>query len=161
MLDRESFFDGNERAAMKRNKNTQGFTLVELLVVVMIIAILGTVVGVQFAGKTYQAQKSAVIAQMGNFKTALQMYRLDAGQLPTQQQGLHALCERPVTRPLPVRYAKEGYLESRSVPLDPWNNEYVYLIPGREGEIYEILSYGKDGEPGGIDEDEDLSSSNR
>jgi len=146
---------------MNTKQAESGFTLIELLVVIMIIVILGTVVGVQFAGKTYKAQRAAVTAQMQNFKTALEMYRLDTGQLPTQEQGLMALCEIPSIEPIPENYAEEAYLDSRSVPADPWGNEYVYLIPGSEGEKFEIICYGRYGEPGGVGEDADISTSDR
>ncbi|MBC8453606.1 type II secretion system major pseudopilin GspG [PVC group bacterium] len=146
---------------MKTNRKQSGFTLIELLVVIMIIVILGTVVGVQLAGKTYKAQEAAVTAQMQNFKTALQMYRLENGMLPTQEQGLIALCRMPVVDPIPGNYAEEGYLDSLEVPLDPWGCEYVYMIPGSHGEKYEIITYGKDQEPGGVGEEKDISSSDR
>ncbi len=79
--------------------------------------------------------------------------------MPTQEQGLAALCVKPSVSPVPEQYPEDGYLESRKVPLDPWNREYVYLVPGRNGESFEILTYGSDGEPGGEGEAADTSSS--
>jgi general secretion pathway protein G len=135
-----------------------GFTLLEVLVVVMIITILATIVGVSVVRQPGKAKTAAAAAQIGVFRTALQMYRMTHGQFPTQEQGLRALCEKPAIPPVPERYPPEGYLDSRHLPLDPWGHEYVYVIPGPEGEPYEIVSYGADGEPGGQDENADISS---
>jgi general secretion pathway protein G len=136
-----------------------GFTLLELLVVVLIITILGAVVGVQLADEPHKARVAAATAQLGNFKLALNRYRMDNGYLPTQQQGLAALCEAPTIDPLPQNYPEFGYLDSRTLPLDPWGNPYVYLIPGRDRQAFEIISYGADGEPGGEGKAADLTSS--
>lgn len=137
-----------------------GFSLIELLVVVLIITILATIVGVKVLPELGKAQTAKAVAQLSNFSTALKLYQLDAGRLPTLDQGLAALCEKPTASPVPEKYRDGGYLESRTVPLDPWGREYVYLVPGSEGEPYEIVCYGADGEPGGEGEDADLSSSN-
>jgi general secretion pathway protein G len=139
-------------------RRIQGFTLLELLVVVVIITILATIVGVKVAQRPGQARVAAAKAQIANFRTALQMYRMDNGRFPTMEQGLKALCEKPTTQPVPERYAEGGYLESRRVPADPWGREYVYIVPGPGGEPYEIISYGSDGEPGGEGEAADISS---
>ena len=135
-----------------------GFTLLEILVVVMIITILATIVGVNVAHEPGRARIAAARAQMGILRNALQMYRMDQGHYPTQQQGLRALCERSRTPPIPEKYPADGYLESRNLPLDPWQHEYIYLIPGQEGTPYEIVTYGADGEIGGEGEAADLSS---
>jgi len=135
-----------------------GFTLLEILVVVLIITILATVVGVNVARRPQEARFAAATAQIRTFKTALQLYRMEQGCLPTQEQGLSALCVEPVVRPMPENYPEEGYLGSRNLPRDPWKNDYVYLVPGSDGEPYEILSYGADGEPGGEGEQADISS---
>jgi general secretion pathway protein G len=136
-----------------------GFTLMELLVVILIITILSTVVGVKLAGKTDDARAAAAVAQIENFKMALKIYRMDNGGLPTQRQGLEALVEPSTIDPQPRKFPKEGYLDRRTLPLDPWGHDYVYIIPGANGETYEIICYGHDGEPGGIDADADISSS--
>ena len=140
-------------------KTKAGFTLLEILVVVLIITILATIVGVNVAKKPGQARVSAAMAQIRIFCTALQMYRMEHGCLPTQEQGLMALCQKPATPPIPERYPEDGYLESRKLPLDPWRHDYVYLVPGASGEPYEIISYGSDNEPGGEEEAADISSS--
>ena len=135
-----------------------GFTLVELLVVVLIISILATVVAVNIFNEPGKAKRAAAKAQIVAFKTALSIYKMDHGFLPTAQQGLHALVKKPASAPVPVQYPSDGYLEIRTLPVDPWHHDYVYLVPGSRGERYEIISYGADGEPGGEDEDEDISS---
>ncbi len=136
-----------------------GFTLIELLVVVLIITVLATFVGVQLFREPHKARIAAVTAQMKAFETALRMYRMDNGMIPTQEQGLDALCASPQRPPVPRGYPAGGYLEKPVLPRDPWGNDYVYLSPGRNGEPFEILSYGLDGEPGGEGEASDISSS--
>jgi len=135
-----------------------GFTLLEILVVVLIITILATIVGVNVLHKPGEARAAAAAAQIRTFKTALQLYRMDQGRFPTQRQGLQALCEIPDAEPVPENYPADGYLESANLPDDPWGNPYVYLVPGPDGEPYTIISYGGDGEPGGDAEDADISS---
>lgn len=136
-----------------------GFTLIELLVVVLIITILGGVVGVQLAGRPHEARVAATKAQLEQFRLALKLYRLDHGRYPTQRQGLRALVAPSPVEPRPSSFPEEGYLDRQDIPLDPWSNPYVYLIPGSQGESYEVLSYGRDGGPGGVGEDADISTS--
>jgi general secretion pathway protein G len=140
---------------MRRNA---GFTLMELLVVILIITILSTVVGVQLAGRTGDARCATAKAQLGNFRLALKAYTLDNSCYPTQEQGLQALVEPSTIAPVPRKFPKEGYLDRRTLPLDPWGHDYVYLIPGSNGESFEVISYGRDGEPGGEGEDADIST---
>jgi general secretion pathway protein G len=125
----------------------------------MIMTILATIVGINFAKEPGRARVAKATAQIGVFRNALQLYRMDNGQYPTMQQGLKAMCEKPQVHPLPTKYREGGYIESRRVPLDPWSNEYVYLVPGPEGGPFEIVSYGADGEPGGEGESSDVRSS--
>ena len=136
----------------------KGFTLLEVLVVVLIITILATVVGVNISREPGRARSAAARAQIGAFKTALQLYRMNHGFLPTQEQGLEALVRRPETPPVPQNYPDDGYLDSSEVPLDPWGRPYIYLAPGTRGQSFEIISYGADGEPGGEGEAADISS---
>ena len=138
----------------------RGFTLLEILVVVLIITILATIVGVNVAKEPGKARAAAARAQLQTLRTALQLYRMEQGGFPTQEQGLNALCQKPTLPPVPERYPEGGYLDSRLVPIDPWGHEYVYLLPGSGGEPYEIVSYGSDGEPEGVGEAADLSSVN-
>lgn len=135
-----------------------GFTLLEILVVVLIITILATIVGVNIANEPGRARVASTKAQIQNLRTALQLYRMDNGFYPARRQGLRALVERPETDPVPNNYRSGGYLESRNLPVDGWGNEFVYLAPGPAGEPYVVLSYGADGQPGGTDEAADISS---
>ena len=146
--------DGRAAAAAQ-----SGFTLMEVLVVLIIITILATVVGVNVLHKPGEARMAAARVQIKSLQTALAMYKTEQGQFPTQEQGLDALCLPPTALPVPEHYPEGGYLETRKVPLDPWGHEYVYLVPGRHGEPYEIVTYGSDGEPEGKGEAADISSS--
>lgn len=135
-----------------------GFTLIEILVVVLIIAILATIVSVNVLHKPAEARIAAAQMNLRAVKTALEMYHADNGVFPSQAQGLSALQVKPALDPVPRTYPEGGYLE---VPRDPWGEEFIYLTPGRKGEPFEIITYGSDGEPGGEGEAADLSSSTR
>ena len=135
-----------------------GFSLLEILVVVLIITILATIVGVNVAQKPGEAKVAKAMADLSVLKTGLQLYRLQQGRFPEQGQGLRALVEKPTQPPVPETYPEEGYLDTRRLPTDPWGNPYVYLIPGTEGSSFEIISYGADGEPGGEGVDADLTT---
>ncbi len=138
-----------------------GFSLMEVLVVVLIITILATLVGIQVAGGPGKARVATAKAQIQTLRTALQIYRSHNDRYPTQAQGLQALVKAPTLAPIPNNYAAEGYLDSVKLPLDPWGNPYIYLTPGSQNEAYEIISYGANRAPGGENEDADLSSSDR
>jgi general secretion pathway protein G len=138
-----------------------GFTLLEILVVIMIITILASIVSVNVLRKPGEARVSAARMQIKQLQTAVQLYRTEQGRIPTQEQGLEALVAKPATDPIPQRYPEEGYLDSRKLPVDPWKNDYVYLAPGRAGESFEIISYGSDGEPAGDGDAADLSSADQ
>ncbi|MGI6086767.1 MAG: type II secretion system major pseudopilin GspG [Kiritimatiellia bacterium] len=135
-----------------------GFSFIEVLVTIIIISILAGIVGISVLRRPDEARVAAARMQIRTFKQALQMYRMDHSVYPTQNQGLEALCKRPSSPPIPENYPEEGYLDSRKVPLDPWNNNYIYIVPGPDNTPYEIISYGADGEPGGTDEAADISS---
>lgn len=141
---------------MKQQK--AGFSLVEILIALVIIAILGAYVGLNLLGQTDEARVTAAKGQIVTLSAALNLYKAQQGQLPTQQQGLQALVEASTQNPVPKRFPEGGYLDSTTVPVDPWENPYGYLIPGRKGEAFEIISYGADGELGGEGYDADLSS---
>lgn len=136
----------------------RGFTLIEILIAMTIIGILSGVVGLSVSGYLRKAKLEAARTQIKTFQTALQMYKAAHAQIPSTAQGLEALCVIPTIPPLPKEYPPEGYLESRRLPNDPWGNPYVYLVPGRRSEPYEIISYGSDGEEGGAGESADISS---
>ena len=139
-------------------RNNAGFSFIEVLVTILIISILAGVVGLSVLRRPAEARVAATRLQIKTFKQALQMYRMDHAAYPTQAQGLEALCTRPTRSPVPENYPVEGYLDSRKAPLDPWNHAYIYIVPGANNAPYEIISYGADGEPGGLDEAADISS---
>jgi len=140
-------------------RTNSGFTLIEILVVVLIISILAGIVGVSVLRHPGEAKVTAATLQIKNFKGALQLYRMELNQVPTQQQGLNALCVKPTIAPIPDKYPLDGYLDSRKLPKDPWNRDYLYLVPGRNNEAFEVISYGSDGEPDGTGTAGDISSS--
>ena len=135
-----------------------GFTLVEILVVVAIISLLAGVVLLNVAPQLLMGKQAAAKAQIQVFSSALDTYQLRHGSFPNQRQGLDALVRKPSAEPIPSDYPPGGYLKQRSLPLDPWGKPYVYLVPGRNGEPFEIISYGADDEPGGSDANADVSS---
>ncbi len=143
----------------QRTARRAGFTLVEILVVLAIISLLAGVVLVNVAPNLMMGQQATAKAQIKEFSSALETYRLAHGTYPTQQQGLAALVERPAKEPVPANYPAGGYLATRTLPPDPWKRPYLYLVPGRQNEPYEIFTYGADGEPGGTGADADISSS--
>lgn len=133
-----------------------GFTLIEIMVVVMIIGLLASLVGV----KVYQvyggAQRKAAKAQIRELMTKLDLYYLDNKKYPTTEQGLQALVQAPTTSPQPKNYPPGGYMDE--APLDPWGNDYVYFSPGTQGGPYSLESYGADGLDGGEAENADIES---
>ncbi len=143
-----------------RNRNKQrGFTLVELIFVVTIIGILAGIVVVNAVSqrdKAIRARAKTDIVSIGN---ALDIYYADNGFYPSTQQGLQALITEPSTPPAPHNWNGPYLKGKKSVPRDPWGNEYVYTSPGRENpNSYDILSYGRDGQPGGTGNDADVVS---
>ena len=140
-----------------RPSSQAGFSLTELLVVIIIISILAGVVAVALLDAPGQAKVAAARSQVDVMYTALTRYKLAHNRFPSKQQGLDALVKVPTASPVPTGYPQYGYLESRTLPLDPWDNPYVYLVPGRDVPV-EVLSYGSDGEPGGEGDAADISS---
>ena len=131
-----------------------GFTLIELMVVIVILGILATLVMPRILDRPEQARREAAKAQISILQSALALFKLDTGRFPTTSEGLQALVSDPGAR----GWRRGGYLEQTQVPRDPWGNPYVYLSPGREGRDYDLLSYGRDGEPGGEGDNADIMS---
>jgi general secretion pathway protein G len=137
--------------------NDRGFTLIEIMVVVIILALLAALVGPKIMGRTDDAKIADAKVQIRNIESALKLYKLDNGVYPTTEQGLHALVEKPSVGQIPKNYRAEGYLESKKVPQDPWANDYVYLSPGEHGD-YDLCSLGADGAKGGEGKNADICS---
>jgi general secretion pathway protein G len=144
---------------MKKNKHRKqaGFTLIELMVVVVILAILAGLIIPRFMGETDKAKQAKAKIQIESLESALKMYKLDNGSYPTTEQGLKALVETPTVGNLPKNWRQGGYLEKGKVPKDPWDHEYVYVSPGSHGD-FDLSSLGADGEPGGEEFDKDINN---
>jgi general secretion pathway protein G len=132
-----------------------GFTLVEIMVVVVILAVLGALVVPKLIENVDRARVARAQSDIRAVQTALDLYRLDNFKYPTTEQGLQALVKQP-NDPSITNYRAEGYLPA--VPKDPWNNPYQYASPGADGKPYEVLTFGRDGKPGGDGYDADISS---
>ena len=143
---------------MSRDRLTdRGFTLIELMVVIVILGILAGLIVPRIMGRPEEARRTKARVQIVSIETALKLYKLDNGYYPTTEQGLQALVEPPAVGQLPRAWREGGYLEKGKVPKDPWDNEYVYLCPGIHGD-FDLVSYGADGEPGGEDKDQDINN---
>ena len=136
---------------------TRGFTLIELMVVIVILGILAGLIVPRIMGRPEEAKQIKAKMQIESLETALKLYKLDNGMYPSTEQGLQALVELPETGDLPKKWRQGGYLEKGKVPKDPWGNEFIYLSSGVHGD-YDILSYGADGVPGGEDKNMDINS---
>jgi len=134
-----------------------GFTLLEVMIVVVILAVLAAIVAPKIIGRIDDAKITDAKVQIGNFETALKFFKIDNDFYPDTQQGLDALIEKPTTGRIPQKYREGGYLEQKKIPLDPWGNPYVYVSPGLHGD-YDIMSYGADGKEGGEGVNADIKS---
>lgn len=137
--------------------NNKGFSLIEIMVVVVIMGILSTVFSLKIIDHIHDSKVARAKTDIQTLESALDLYRMDNGIYPTTDQGLRALIEKPEISPLPARWRKGGYLKKPQLPIDPWNNEYVYLCPGINFD-YDVISRGADGEMEGEDENKDISS---
>ena len=136
-------------------KRRSGFTLVEILVVVVILGLLATLVIPRVIGRGEEAKRTATLVQIRALEQALDLYKLDNGFYPTTEQGLEALVSKPSGMPEPMNFRKDGYM--KKVPVDPWGRPYVYRSPGEHGET-DILSFGPDGAEGGEEDDRDITN---
>ena len=133
----------------------RGFTLIELMIVVVILGLLATTIMPKILDKPEKARRVKAMADIRSMQQALALFKSDTNRFPTTSEGLQAL----VTNPGNVKnYDSDGYLER--VPLDPWGNPYVYISPGLHSKDYDLESFGKDGEDGGIEDDADVESWN-
>jgi general secretion pathway protein G len=141
-----------EARSIQRLDAAPGFTLLELLVVVVIIGLLAGFVAPRYFGQVGKSEVNVAKAQLDALEKALDQYRLDVGRYPDNELGLNALVQKPTNEP---KWA--GPYLRKGVPLDPWGKPYLYKIPGEKGE-FDLLSYGKDGQPGGTGENADITN---
>lgn len=134
---------------------SKGFTLIELMVVLVILGVLAAMIAPKIMDRPDEARIVAAKADIATLVQALKLYRLDNIRYPSTEQGLQALVTKPGLEPLPNNWKSGGYLEK--LPKDPWGNAYVYLNPGRHGEI-DVISLGADGQTGGENRDADIGS---
>lgn len=137
-------------------KKKKGFTLLELLVVLVILGLLAALIGPRVVGRLGKAKKDIARSQISLLESALDQFRLDVGRYPTTEEGLRALIEPPEDEEIRARW-QGPYLKKRKIPLDPWGHPYQYRSPGEHGE-YDLWSYGADGKPGGEGENADITS---
>ena len=142
---------------LKFNRNNSGFTLIELMIVIIILGVLAMYIAPKFMERPGEAKQVKARLDITTFETALKLYKLDSGKYPSSEQGLQALVVKPETGDVPSKWREGGYLEKGKVPRDPWENEYIYLSPGLKGD-FDIISYGADGAPGGEGEDKDINN---
>jgi general secretion pathway protein G len=140
-----------------RCADRRGFTLIEIMVVMVILGILAGLIIPRIMGRPEEARRTKARIQIESIETALKLYKLDNGSYPTTEQGLQALVEPPSVGKLASAWREGGYLEKGRVPKDPWDNEYVYLCPGIHGD-FDLVSYGADGETGGEGKDMDINN---
>jgi general secretion pathway protein G len=134
---------------------TRGFTLIEIMVVVVILAILGSLVAPKILGRLDEARVTKARTDLNQLKSALDQYRMDNFRYPTTEQGLDALVHRP-NDPNLKNWRADGYIEQ--LVKDPWGHDYHYIAPGTNGTPYDLFSYGADGQPGGTGVDADITS---
>lgn len=142
------------KPAFKRAK-LMGFTLIEIMVVMVILGILAALIVPKIMGRPDEARIVAAKQDMSSIMQALKLYKLDNLRYPTTEQGLQALVKKPTSTPEPNNWKSGGYLER--LPIDPWGNPYQYLNPGLHGEL-DMMSLGADGATGGKDNDADIGN---
>ena len=138
-------------------KNQRGFTLIEIMVVVVILGILAAIVVPRLLNEPEKARRTAAATQIRSLEEALGIFKLENGFYPSTEQGLQALVEKPTVGRIPTRYKEGAYI--RKIPLDPWGQPYLYLSPGVHGD-FDLFSYGPDGESGGEGENADVANWN-
>lgn len=144
-----------QKNSIQTAQKQQGFTLIELIVVITIIGILAGVVVTKMMDRPGDARAVAAKADIAAISTALKMYKVDNFNYPTSDQGLLALTQKPSKAPVPTNYRQGGYIDS--LPKDPWGRDYLYLSPGQHGD-FDLYSFGADGVSGGEGENADITS---
>ncbi len=138
------------------NHSCRGFTLIEIMVVVVILGILAALVVPQLLSRPDEAKVTKAKVDMKSIEESLGLFKLDNGFFPSTEQGLKALVTKPEIGRIPTRYSTDGYL--RKAPVDPWEKPYIYISPGVHSRNFDLISYGADGEPGGEGFDADINS---
>ncbi len=136
-------------------KKQAGFTLIEIMVVVIILSILAGIIIPRIAGRPEEARRTKAAVQIKQIEGALNLFKIDNGYYPDTDQGLEALVSAPTSGEEPQNYKAGGYL--KKVPNDPWGNPYAYLSPGEHGD-FDLISFGADGVEGGEDRDADIGN---
>lgn len=142
---------------MRKTNKHSGFTLIEIMVVVVIMGVLIGLIAPNILGRVDDARATAAQADINVLSQALDMYKLDNQHYPSTDQGLYALVEPPTGSPAPKRWNPDGYLKKSALPRDPWGNEYQYVSPGSRN-AYDLYSLGADGKEGGEDFDADVGN---
>jgi general secretion pathway protein G len=145
----------NQRSSQRRG--ARGFTLIEIMVVVVIIGILVGLIAPNILSRVDKARVTAARTDIATLEQALEMYRLDNHTYPSTDQGLEALVVKPGGAPEPRNWNPEGYLK-KSLPVDPWGNPYQYVVPGQERRPFDLYSLGADGREGGEGYDADVGN---
>ncbi len=138
-------------------RRSDGFTLIEIMVVLIIIGLLAGIVVPRLMGRTEEAKRTKTAVQIRNLQSALDLYKLDSGNYPSTEQGLQALIEKPAIGEIPKNWKEDGYIDK--IPRDAWGNNYVYISPGIHAD-FDLYSYGADGEEGGEGKNADIQSWN-
>jgi general secretion pathway protein G len=146
MLAKYDFHPSPRLVTMRTRDYNHGFTLIEVMIVVVILGLLAAIVVPKIMSRPDEARVVASKADIAAIIQALKLYRLDNTMYPSTEQGLQALVQRPTTQPIPPNWKQGGYLDR--LPQDPWRHDYQYLNPGVHGEI-DVFSLGADGAPGG------------
>ncbi|MBW2017705.1 MAG: type II secretion system major pseudopilin GspG [Deltaproteobacteria bacterium] len=136
----------------------KGFTLLEILIVITILAILASLVAVRMMDRPGEARITKARLDIQTLENALKLFKLDNAFYPSSEQGLEALVKKPTVGRIPRNWREGGYLEKGVLPKDPWGNDYLYMSPGVYNRDFDIWSYGADGEEGGEGEDGDIGN---
>ena len=136
----------NTNKKIYKTRLQAGFTLIEVMVVVVILAILAAIIVPRVMHRPDQAKVVAAKQDVASLENAFELYKLDNGFYPSTEQGLKALVDKPTTQPIPVNWQTGGYL--KQMPVDPWGHPYHYLSPGKHGE-FDVWTYGANNQPGG------------
>ncbi|HAH60848.1 MAG TPA: type II secretion system protein GspG [Treponema sp.] len=137
-------------------KNEDGWSFMETLIVIAVVLVLTAAVGFMAIGSLQKARRASAQSQIDSFCVALEAYFIDCGQYPTVEQGLSALRKKPSVEPVSDNWG--GPYLYKEPPKDPWGSEYEYTVPGPDGNSYGIRSFGADGKEGGTDENTDITS---